>query len=452
MESFKYASRIKQHKVTEFNTEEIKPRLRERYRSISKRLSQFDQWEGGISPEQYWGQFVDYSGKRFFLRSYQPYCKSKADARRLADCLNKCDSRIIFDGLLTSSEKFGIELQSYLSGFLVNSLLNFFFQNYNFFLSNSSIVGVWNTLLQSDSEALNESRSKDLLIKHIGDIISSNGHNELLNLLQIYDESNLVNFVKGHISSSSHFLDSNFLHVTVIQFSDQILSSPQTSQNEIEDYIDSLLSLNNKSILLVGLSACILKIKKDFSNHDELKTNISEIARIHIGSPRNEGLWGSSISAYMKRVELARIELMKWQNEKVAIQFFEAMNFDKDRKQFWLSNIRVMDEVKISISKAHIMDNYRLKQLFEENSDSFILLDKSSTSCILMKQKDSLFIEFSKHGNALYVYRAASDIFKLFNRARILNSGILKDGYPYKKVIHRSGWQSMVRSLLRSSR
>jgi hypothetical protein len=449
MELTRYANRIKKRRPSNVNTEAFDEFHDERLSLISSRLSQYDQWSGFMTPEEYWGSFITFSKKRNFLNRSKRFCQDKKDARRLADCLNRCDNRIIFDGLPVCADTFRIELSPYLSPFIINALVYFFFRNYSAFINSTNLSEIWRGLIKSNTEVLHSLKLKKLFLNNIDDFIANTGHMFLYNLFEKDRSSDFRDFVKTSLFASNQFMESQFFQASIRFQANIILENPRVTVDNIIHFANTVLSLKKTNLIIIGLSSCIVKIRNSFLENEVLKTQIRDLAIIHIGDPRNKQKWHSDESYYSRRIEAARKELMKWQNEKIAIQYFEAMQFDPDRKNFWMRHIRDMDEVKITIYQPHIRDNYKLVQLFDENPESFVISEKSSISCLLMKHKDYLFIEYSKHGNALYVYEYASSIYQSFSKDRIVKSSEFKDGYAYMKLIHRQGWQSEVNKLLR---
>lgn len=160
--------------------------------------------------------------------------------------------------------------------------------------------------------------------------------------------------------------------------------------------------------------------------------------------PRNRTNWlGVS--------EDACLRFMQWLEREYIEFFFEhALPPGHDphgRKPFWL---RYVNQVRMSRPLLSTDDEYRLQRQIREKNLLFGRITKT-TSAFLLDFGPILVIEFSKPGNACYVYerRAADELIPDFWSIRRFTFERLKqERVCVARIVHRPGWQEEMRRVL----
>ncbi|MBN2365186.1 MAG: hypothetical protein JXL67_03410 [Calditrichaeota bacterium] len=426
-----------------------------RLKKIRSKLNQYDKWATGRTPEQYWGDFVSFTQSRNIINRRSRFCTNDLEIKKLIECLHLCDQSIILNSLPKCYNYFISEIQINLKSSSMISILRFFFEHFSFFRKNELLIEPWKNLLIKSIHQVQHEHIGPLLLKNLEDLVDKSGHRNFYQYFITNRETDIKRFIQKEITSLHWFYNSQFVYASFLQKAYDLYNN-KSSLESIHSFITVNEGITNKKTQLICFSYIILAVKnadvEDFQIKDSLRSKIL----VHIGDPHDKQKWYISEEKYKDIIEKARIEIIKWQNEKVAIQFFEAMAFNVERKRFWLSHIRDMDEVKIVIYKPHIKNDSKLLHLYKENKRTFIISEKSSTSAILMKHKQYMFVEYSEHGNALYIFRNDTEEYNQFSKDYISRSTDFKR-YTFKfspgraagTLRHIRGWEYTVRTLLR---
>ena len=103
---------------------------------------------------------------------------------------------------------------------------------------------------------------------------------------------------------------------------------------------------------------------------------------------------------------------MEWNNQEFITLFFEECIKEPDRKYFWLNYAIHIEYIWLagsSLDKSMLQSNPKIKEYLEgrfKNTNS--LSNNGGVIALIMQIKDYFIIEFSKTGNALYVYKKNS--------------------------------------------
>ncbi len=160
--------------------------------------------------------------------------------------------------------------------------------------------------------------------------------------------------------------------------------------------------------------------------------------------PRNRTNW-------LGVPENACLRFMQWLEREYIEFFFEhALPPGHDphgRKPFWL---RYVNQVRMSRPLLSTDDEYRLQRQIREKSLLFGRITKT-TSAFLLDFGPILVIEFSKTGNACFVYeKQASDelIPDFWSIRRFIFERLKQERACVARIVHRPGWQEEMRRVL----
>lgn len=287
-------------------------------------------------------------------------------------------------------------------------------------------------------------------IKHIGGLLSIDPSSYLLSEF-INSNKSPTSFLSQVLGSNYVLYETEFGILTLINFIKR--SSIDIYKELIEDFY-----INTKGTLYnILFSQIIVKLDSTKLTFHE-KNYLLDIAIKNIGSPRNKSLWDNYylFNDYSDVTKKASLVLQKWSREKLAIQFFESMSFDKTRKDFWLSYIDVIDDLKIAITDKDLSLHNELLEITKKLPEMFIKANYG-ISAILMRYKDNLIVEFSKTSNALYFYHRQTEEYSYFYKDKIhltdglknTSIGSFKNFNKTGTVRHIQGWTKSVSKIMR---
>lgn len=437
--------RLKKQNLNLVITNETKDLIINKKLSLANRLAEYDVKNLlPTTPEDYWNDFC--------LR-----CKKKNVFRKVLQ--DKKDLLLtIYSATVLSKDVVEKEIRTVLRVILQEGILlldkRLIFQLYSLYISHYKLIII-------DEDLLNQLKMlytkfelgypfKKETIKHIGGLISIDPSVYLQNQYHNSNQSP-TDFLSNILGSNFILYETEFGIMTLMSF---IMRSPL---NMYKDLIDDFYIHTKGTLFSVLFSQIIIRLDSLSLSFND-KDNLLDIAIRNIGSPRDKSLWDNYyiFNDYSNiTLECSNI-LKKWSREKLAIQFFESMSFDKRRKEFWLSYIDVIDDLKIAITDKDLVLHNELQEITKKLPEMFIKAD-SGISAILMRYRDNLIVEFSKTGNALYFYHRQTEEYSYFYKDRIYMTDGLKNTLigPFKsytktgRISHIQGWTKSVSKIMR---
>lgn len=222
-----------------------------------------------------------------------------------------------------------------------------------------------------------------------------------------------------------------------------------TFGNKIVFYLEiSDLFRFHSNEILVALLERYHKSTKSYIPHNELKDR----AIAKWGNPqlwRNRANWNKYVSDEILHM------VSNWIASEDLQHFFDVLadadeDVDHDRLNFWRDYINSMTFTKIYLGRDALYDNTPvLKEFKAKNKDRLgILYNQKDANAFLMKIEDLYIVEFSKKGNACFIYNKNDIPFEI-DWKEIQFSQLKNPNRSLKRFTHSRGrWQTEIKHFL----
>jgi len=257
--------------------------------------------------------------------------------------------------------------------------------------------------------------------------------------------------LQGHMKHYAYFSE---VAVAFVHFASR---SPRF-EDLMPGIMDFLQQHGQSSVAKRCLSKIIIRLKS--SSMPDLREKVKVSALQLIGDPACDAYWKYESGAGASQEEIVEIKdaqqiLNEWINQQFIDIFFRKLSMNYDRKTFWLRYAKYVSKFKIYSHQEvyHALANdLQIKQFLKDLKERFGFIqgvDKSQSALILVI-KDYLFVEFSKTGGALYVYKPGNpkrpDILqKTLHRSDLcmqeIQNHLLQDGDEGRLIHSRGGWE-----------
>jgi hypothetical protein len=225
--------------------------------------------------------------------------------------------------------------------------------------------------------------------------------------------------------------------------------------------IEHIMKLGDSDLLKAVLAIFVKRCASEQRNAQR----IVRIAFKWVGDPQNAAVWafaGPVYRSYGQDLKAAREVLAVWINHKVLDYFFEKVQMDGGRRNFWSKYAPYMSVIRVAMHTGFSFG-------FASNGNSEIeswlknrlvkIQNETTDIGLIMEYKEWAIVEIGTHGNACYIYKR--DNLKIQNlRTTISDLRILKQTslpvlHEYNlngegRIIHNNGWEYNLRNILRN--
>lgn len=167
----------------------------------------------------------------------------------------------------------------------------------------------------------------------------------------------------------------------------------------------------------IVLSATIRSLAEMSGNESSRDLMLTAAIR-QIGDPAEQQKWqpwDGATEGHAATLEAARRILNQWIAQRFIVVFFEKVAMDRDRKEFWLEYAQHVEQFKIFgdyETERRILRDSRIAGY----ADGRFQIVNGSVSALLMAIRDKRIVEFSKNGNACYIFDAGNSVAPRFDK------------------------------------
>lgn len=194
--------------------------------------------------------------------------------------------------------------------------------------------------------------------------------------------------------------------------------------SKLDEILSFLKKHNSKDTHKKCIGKIVLKLNTTDAS-ESIRMKILNFCFKYIGDPSSDHEWSpweKSNENDRQNLENARKVLNNWLAKKFIYLFFEKLSMDSDRRFFWNRYIDHVTNFKIYMDNSAVWSFKRINQDIEPailKHKLGILEYSGGTSSFVLVIKNYYFVEFSKTGNACYIYKSDNENKPDLNMGRV---------------------------------